>query len=83
MSTEYTISSKVIECGSNGRTIPFFFPWLDSVTESPLPELSERQLKKNVQLLNNMTNYYMFAFMSDMHIIKKAHLCVVIQLLVR
>jgi hypothetical protein len=46
MSTEYTISSKVIECGSNGRTIPFFFPWLDSVTESPLLELSERQCKK-------------------------------------
>lgn len=46
ISTEYTISSKVIECGSNGRTIPFFFPWLDSDTESPLPELSEREEKK-------------------------------------
>ena len=25
MSTEYLISSKVIDCGVNGRTIPFLF----------------------------------------------------------
>jgi len=47
MSTEYTTSSKVMECGSKGRTIPFFFPWPDSTTEPPLPELSARHLKYN------------------------------------
>lgn len=31
ISTEYTTSSKVMEWGSNGRTIPFLF----SLTESP------------------------------------------------
>lgn len=32
MSTEYVIPSKVRECGSNGRIIPFFLLWLDSTT---------------------------------------------------
>jgi len=45
MSTEYTISSKVIECGSKGRTIPFFFPWLDSTIEPSLP-VSAGHLKR-------------------------------------
>jgi len=47
MSTEYTISSKVMECGSKGRTIPLFFPWLDSTAEPSLPELSARHLRYN------------------------------------
>lgn len=27
------------ECGSNGRTVPSFFPWLDYATKYPLSEL--------------------------------------------
>jgi hypothetical protein len=40
MSTEYTTWSKVIECGSKGRTIPLFFLWLEFTTLSDSPELA-------------------------------------------
>ncbi|KAI5385472.1 hypothetical protein KIW84_072173 [Lathyrus oleraceus] len=33
------IPSKVTEYGSNGRTVPSFFPWLDYATKYPLSEL--------------------------------------------
>jgi len=48
MSTEYTISSNVIEYGSKGRTIPLFFSRLESATAVDLLEFSAQptQLKK-------------------------------------
>ncbi|KAI5448226.1 hypothetical protein KIW84_015594 [Lathyrus oleraceus] len=39
ISTEHMIPSKVTEYGSNGRTVPSFFPWLDYATKYPLSEL--------------------------------------------
>ncbi|KAI5419088.1 hypothetical protein KIW84_043327 [Lathyrus oleraceus] len=39
ISTEHVIPSKVTEYGSNGRTVPSFFPWLDYATKYPLSEL--------------------------------------------
>jgi len=39
MSTEYTTSSKAIECGSKGRTMPLLSLWLGSALFDP-PELA-------------------------------------------
>ncbi|KAI5419086.1 hypothetical protein KIW84_043325 [Lathyrus oleraceus] len=36
---KHIIPSKVTEYGSNGRTVPSFFPWLDYATKYPLSEL--------------------------------------------
>ncbi|XP_050915031.1 uncharacterized protein LOC127129986 [Lathyrus oleraceus] len=37
--TEHIIPSKVTKYGSNGRTVPSFFPWLDYATKYPFSEL--------------------------------------------